>query len=74
MLTVSAYVNKTGIAQIIAWNISDLADLSDYGYVVITQPMGGGPLEAHHGTIHGHDRGEDVWALVVKILKEAGYS
>lgn len=76
--------NKRLIQRIAIWNISDLADVSDYEYAVsrpyswdtIGKPPSGlwmahnrlDDQVAYTGTIFGHPRASEPWELVLKVL------
>lgn len=73
-LFVEVYVgskdNKIPVAAIVAHNVSNLADLSDYDYV--REEYGNKQLDIPasqvQGTIYNHNRNQSVWALVQRML------
>ena len=77
MLIVTVEIASAGHRRILAeakiGNLSDLADVSDYGVYVVE---GANPLAARRpwearGVIEKHDRRQTVWGLVEKVAKWA---
>lgn len=61
------------IASLEITNISDLADCSDYQYILraASSPLTLRGAETHHGIVRGHNRREgNIWTLVQKILEK----
>jgi len=64
--------NRKLVADTHAWNISDLAEVSDYRF--ISKEYGaehlGIPATEVIGSVQNHLRNQTVWSLVEKIAKE----
>lgn len=56
-------------------NVSDLADLSNYVYVIETgaSHLTGEPALRSEGKIHKHDRYQSIWKLIRKVLSKEGF-
>ncbi len=69
MLTVVVFVGDREVAKAVAGNVSDLADVSDYGVLVREReaPHLGIKEQNAEFTIPHHKRNQTVWALVQKI-------
>lgn len=64
--------NKKLVATVHAWNVSDLADVSDYEY--IAKEFGAKHLDIEpselHGKLYWHNRKQSVWSLIAKIMDD----
>jgi hypothetical protein len=64
--------NRKLVASVHAWNISDLADVSDYEYIAEefgNKHLGIEPSEMA-GKVEAHHRRQSVWSLVGKIMDQ----
>ena len=65
--------NRKLIAETHAYNISDLADTSDYEFTATE--YGNLALDIHpsevKGEVKAHNRNQSVWALVAKIASKS---
>lgn len=61
------------VAQSVAHNVSNLADLSDYTFksVEYGAPHLGLPERESTGEIHKHNRNTTVWSLIKKIVDQS---
>lgn len=58
------------IETLYVWNISALADVSDYGYQFNSDPREAGTLDAKY--VLNHERADGAWELVRRILVVEG--
>lgn len=65
--------NRSKVAESKAWNVSDLADVSDYEFR--SEEFGaehlGIPPKVVEGNLYSHERKQSVWKLVEKVSKES---
>lgn len=63
--------NKKLVAESKAWNVSDLADISDYEFksYEFGAPHLGIPESVKEGNLYSHNRNQTVWDLVRKIAE-----
>ena len=65
--------NNIKVAQSKAWNVSDLANVSDYEFISheFGAPHLDIPEKVKEGKLYSHKRKQTVWSLVEKIAKES---
>lgn len=56
------------IEELFVWNVSALADVSDYGYQFNSDPREVGTLDARY--VRNHERSDGAWELVRRILTQ----
>lgn len=70
---VGSRTNKKMVANVHAYNVSNLADTSDYEFTSVEYgaPHLGIPPSEVKGDVKEHNRNSTVWSLVEKIAKNS---
>lgn len=70
---VGSRLNRKLVAKTHAYNVSDLADVSDYEFrsEEFGAPHLGVPAKKIEGKLYSHNRNQSVWKLVEKIAKDS---
>lgn len=65
--------DRVKVAESKAWNVSDLAKVSDYEFrsEEFGAPHLDIPAKTVEGNLYSHRRDQSVWALVEKIAKDS---
>lgn len=73
MLTVEVRINERLVARAVAVNVSDLAEVSDYGVAFNEEAseVTGLPAWKADAAVRAHPRRQSVWELVWKIAAQA---
>lgn len=73
MLTVEVRINDRLVARAVAVNVSDLAEVSDYGIAFSEEEsaLTGLPAWKAEAAVRQHARRQSVWELVYKIAAQA---